>query len=270
MIKVKSGKIKIKDINFLENSRLRGNSDVADLMRDIEQRGLLENVGIRLSDNVLIYGNRRVAAFKKLNYDEISADFYDDLDDDELIIMNLAENIKRKNIGSIEIGRACQLLINNGLSRKEISQKLGITVTRVDSALAAFTVTKNTPFEDLVIFGNRGKSSGTISESIIWKIQNSLSRARRLTKEDWNDLLKAIENGEITIVHIAELRKVLLSDNSLTIKEAIKIMKVCKVIHMFFHFNEKKLNELMKDEKFTSETEFVRNIIKKYNRDLIF
>ena len=97
MRKIKTGKIKLKDIKHVENSRMREKSDVGDLMHDIEQRGLMQNVGIRISDNALIFGNRRVAAYTKWGYDEVECIFFDDVNDDELLIANLAENLKRKN-----------------------------------------------------------------------------------------------------------------------------------------------------------------------------
>lgn len=134
MKKIKTDTIKLKDIKHIENSRLRGKDDVSDLMIDIEQRGLIQNVGIREGDNALIFGNRRVKAFEKLGYEEIQADFYRDLTDEELLIMNLAENIKRKNIGSIEIGRICLILNDKGLTNTEIAAKLGIQSSRVRSA----------------------------------------------------------------------------------------------------------------------------------------
>ncbi len=42
MRKVKDENIRLADIKFTENSRLRGKDDVSDLMHDIEQHGLLE------------------------------------------------------------------------------------------------------------------------------------------------------------------------------------------------------------------------------------
>ena len=66
MKKIKSGKILLKNIKHIENSRLRDLNEVSDLMQDIEQRGLLQPIAIRMSDNALIFGNRRVKAYEKL------------------------------------------------------------------------------------------------------------------------------------------------------------------------------------------------------------
>jgi len=270
MKRINTGTIKLEDIKHVENSRLKETSEVDDLMQDIKQRGLLENIGIRITDNALIFGNRRVEAFKKLGYKEISADFYDDVDDNELLITNLAENIKRKGIGSIEIGRICQILLEKNLTKKEIAVKIGITYSRVNSCMSAYNITKGTAFEKLVTFGERGGGKTGIPETLIWKVQNSLTRARKLTEKDWNYLLQALESGLLNNELITQLRKVLISSPHLSIPEALDVIKQCKVIHVFFHINLKELNKEMKKEKYTSEIELIKSIVRQYNKDLIF
>jgi len=269
MKKVNSGIIKLKDIKHVENSRIRGQDDVSDLMQDIEQRGLLQNIAVRIKDSALIYGNRRVKAFEKLGYNEISCDFFDDISDEDLLIINLAENLKRKNIGSIEIGRICAILQDKNMTNSEIATRLGISKSRVDSSVSAFRVTLNTPFANLVIFGNKGQHKG-IPETLIWKIQNSLSRARRLSKDDWNQLLRALESGELTVEKISQLRKILISSPELDISKALDVLTKCRICHVWFHFDEKELNTSMKKEKCSTENEFIKLVMRNYNKNLLF
>jgi len=269
MNRVKTDLIKLKDIKHIENSRLRDQDEVSDLMHDIEQRGLLQNIGVRAEDNALIFGNRRVKAYEKLGYEEIMADFYDDMSDEDLLITNLAENIKRRDIGSIEIGRVCRMLNTKDMTNSEISSKLGISVSRVRSCIAAYEVTVGTAFEKLVIYGKAGIKSG-ISESLIWKIQNSLSRARKLSREDWNQLLAALESKELTAELISQLRKVLVSSPSISISDALDVLRKCRIVHVFFSFDQKELNAQMKKDKFNNEIEFIKHIVRNYNKDLIF
>jgi len=266
MKKVLHGFILIKDIKHIENSRMRELDDVADLMNDVEQRGLLEPIGIRKNDNALIYGNRRVKAYEKLGYEKIECDFYDGVSDDDLLIANLAENLKRKNIGSIEIGRICVILQSRKMTGTEIANKLGIPRSRVESSIAAFNITKGTPFERLVTFGKRDG----IPESLIWKIQTSLMRARKLTKEDWNFLLTALEKNEITTEHISQLRSVILSNPELSMEKALDVLKRCRIIHSYLTFNMRELNNAMVEEHCRNENEFIRLLIRKYNKNLLF
>ena len=274
MRKIKTGKIKLENIKYIENSRLRAKSDVGDLMHDIEQRGLLENIGIRVSDNAIIFGNRRAAACVKLGWDEIDADFYEDVSDQDLLITNLAENIKRKNIGSIEIGRCCGILEEKGMSRAEIASKLGIPHSRVSSAIAAYTVTIGTPFEKLITFGAMGKHKiGLIPETLVWKIQESLTRAmpkNKISKEDWILLLDAAEQGKIQSHNISMLRAILMTYKDKTLEEALKILDESKIVYANLCLNREELVKAMRRVKIDNELMFIKQIIREYNEDLLF
>lgn len=272
MKKIRNGKILLKDIKHVENSRLRNKDDVGDLMQDIEQRGLLQPVGIRELDKALIFGNRRVKAYENLNFEEIDCTFYDEVSNEDLLVMNLAENIKRKKIGSVEIGRICKMLVDKGMKKSEIAVKLGINVSRVRSSVSAFVVTIGTPFEKLVVFGEFGKNTTGISESLIWKLNESLHRAigRKITKAEWNILLDACENGKITSHNVSILRATLMTQNDMSIGRAIDILESSKVVYAYMNLNRKVLATEMKKNKFISDVEFIRYIIKDFNSDLLF
>jgi len=99
-------------------------------------------------------------------------------------------------------------------------------------------------------------------------MQNSLTRARHLTKDDWNILLSYAEAGKLTLEHVTILRQILLSDKKIAMNKALDILGKCKVLHSWLHLDEVELSNAMKKEKFTNETEFFRNIIRKYNSNL--
>ncbi len=275
MRKLRDGEIRLIDIKFTENSRLRGKDDVSDLMMDIEQHGLLEPVGIRESDNSLVFGNRRVRAFDKLGYDKISCVFFDDVSDEELLVLNIIENINRASIGSIEIGRICTILESKGMTRGELAVKLGIKRNRVASCITSYNVTKGTAFEKLVEFGQFGSAQNRtkLPETVIWKVQTNLARSfpgNRLTKEHWNILLPAIETGKITSKNIFTLRSILIQDPDKDLVRAIDILNKVKVSNLFISFDETELRKAMASVKMESEVEFVKHIIKGYNSKLLF
>lgn len=269
MEKVKTGTIPLKKIKHIENSRMRKNNDVSDLMEDIKRRGLLQNVGIRMSDNALIYGNRRVRAYQNLGYKEIECDFYADMDDDDLLATNVVENIKRRNIGSVELGRVCNIYREKGMTNSEIASKLDISVSRVRSSITSYTVTIGTPFEDLIVY-NKAINAKGIPESFVWKVQNSLSRVRKMTKKDWNVILREAEKGNIHIEHVSQLKKVLAYDNKMSMDKAIELMKKCLIISAHVKFNENVLNKELSKQKLNTPNELINYALKQLNKDLLF
>ena len=269
MKKIKTGTIQLKQIKHVENSRMRGTDDVADLMQDIEQRGLLENIGIRLKDNALIFGNRRVTAFENLGYKEIPCDYFDDVSDEELLITNLAENMKRKQIGSIEIGRICKILMDRGLTKSEIAVKLSVDKNRVDSTIKSYNIVVGTPFEKLIVYKELGRSRKGIPEKLLWSLHSALYR-RKPTKRDWEILLSAAEQGKITMAHVSQIRNILCIDLQMDMNKVLDILDKARVIHTVFHFNHQELYRAMRKEKIESEKEFLRHIIANYNKDLLF
>ena len=274
MKKIKSGLIKLRDIKHIENSRIRFKEDVEDLMHDIEQRGLLQNVGIRQSDNALIYGNRRVKAFEKLGYESIPCDFYDDIDDDELLIVNLTENTKRRDITPIEIGRVIDLLIKRNFLKTEIAEKLGIDKKRVDICLTCFENVKGTPFENMITYNKTKKG---IPESMVWSIQSTFSRLYgsggangKIPKEHWNILLKAVEEGKLTHQTITPLRNVLYTYKNISLQDAIDLLDKGKSVGVNLFLKKDVLFRLMKENKKFNEREFMVDIIKDKYPELLF
>lgn len=272
MKEVKFGKIKLKDIKHIENSRLRENDDVSSLMYDIQQRGLLQPIGIRIDDNALIFGNRRVRAFEKLGYEEIECIFFSDINDEELLISNLVENIQRKNIGTIEIGRICKLLMEKEYTTSEIAHKLGINQSKVSSCIAAFNVTVGTVFEKLVTQAHGKSKFGGIPERLIWTIQNSIGRAlgKKITKDQWNILLRAAEIGKLHGKNIPTLRYILLFDEKKDIVKALDILDKVKTLYIYLSVNREEYDKCKDKEKFTTDTDFIKHIFKSYNKDLLF
>lgn len=273
MRKIGNGEIDIDELKVIDNSRLRDTSEVGDLMDDINQRGLLQNVGVRKNDNTLIYGFRRMNAFKKLGHKKIPCDFFDDVDDDDILMMNIAENIKRKNIGSIELGRMIDILKKRGYSNTEIASKLIITKGRVESSWRAFNITKDTPFGKLVVYGKLGKNKKGIPESLLWTIQNSISRAfpsNTIPSNDWEIILQAILEGTIHSNNVSILRGILLSQTTLNISRAIDILDDCKIIYLNIPVNMRKLDKFMSKHKIRNERQLLIEAIREKYSELLF
>lgn len=272
MRKVKSGTIKLFEIKHIENSRMRNKDEVGDLMKDIEQRGLLEPVGIRTSDNALMYGNRRVLAFEKLGYSEIPCEFYDDVDDEELISANVAENMKRKDISSVEVGRMADLLMKKGYTKYEVAIKLNMKVDRVSTSINAYKIAYNTPFAKIITDNKSHKSKGLISEKLLWSINSAVLRTlhREVTKKEWDILIRACESEKLHTQNVSVFKSILGSTKGININQALDLLDKTKSIYTTIAVNQYEWAKVMRNEKMTSDLEFIKMLIKKYNNNLLF
>lgn len=84
------------------DARLREDlGDLSDLMVSIQQYGLLHPIVIDDKRN-LIAGQRRLEAFKRLGKKQINVTFYGDLTEDERKILEVEENVRRKDLTTYE------------------------------------------------------------------------------------------------------------------------------------------------------------------------
>ncbi len=106
--------------NFNENS-------LEQLTSSINELGLIQPITVKEKDGkyILISGERRLRAFKKLNLDSIPA-YIRKANDQSSLEMALVENIQRRDLDAIEIAISYKRLIEElKLSHDEMSKKLG-------------------------------------------------------------------------------------------------------------------------------------------------
>tara|TARA_B100001057_G_scaffold490449_1_gene578744 strand:- start:4260 stop:5123 length:864 start_codon:yes stop_codon:yes gene_type:complete len=106
--------------NFNENS-------LEQLTSSINELGLIQPITVKEKDGkyILISGERRLRAFKKLNLGSIPA-YIRKANDQSSLEMALVENIQRRDLDAIEIAISYKRLIEElKLSHDEMSKKLG-------------------------------------------------------------------------------------------------------------------------------------------------
>ena len=106
--------------NFNQNS-------LEQLASSINELGLIQPITVKEKDGkyILISGERRLRAFKKLNLDSIPA-YIRKANDQSSLEMALVENIQRRDLDAIEIAISYKRLIEElNLSHVEMSKKLG-------------------------------------------------------------------------------------------------------------------------------------------------
>ena len=106
--------------NFDQNS-------IEQLASSINELGLIQPITVKEKDGkyILISGERRLRAFRKLNLDSIPA-YIRKANDQSSLEMALVENIQRRDLDAIEIAISYKRLIEElNLSHDEMSKKLG-------------------------------------------------------------------------------------------------------------------------------------------------
>ena len=106
--------------NFNQNS-------LEQLASSINELGLIQPITVKEKDEkyILISGERRLRAFKKLNLDSIPA-YIRKANDQSSLEMALVENIQRRDLDAIEIAISYKRLTEElNLSHDEMSKKLG-------------------------------------------------------------------------------------------------------------------------------------------------
>ena len=106
--------------NFNQNS-------LEQLASSIKELGLIQPITVKEKDGkyILISGERRLRAFKKLNLDSIPA-YIRKANDQSSLEMALVENIQRRDLDAIEIAISYKRLTEElNLSHDEMSKKLG-------------------------------------------------------------------------------------------------------------------------------------------------
>lgn len=139
--------VPINKIKLSRNSRLNvTDEEISGLMESIKEIGLLQPIGlVRVGKGYEVsYGNRRFLAVSKLGKSKIPAIVHSNKTALENDVQNLAENVQRRNLSLIEIGRYIRLLSSGGLSQAEIAIRLGVKSHYIKVCSSAFA---NVPTE---------------------------------------------------------------------------------------------------------------------------
>lgn len=117
----------------------RKETNVEDLVESIKAVGLQTPIGVVVIPTIgyaIISGFRRLKAMKTLGYTHIDALLLDYGNTPNLYLLNLQENVTRKNLSPIEEAEAIQRLIDMGESPEDFAPALGWTKTLITQRLS--------------------------------------------------------------------------------------------------------------------------------------
>ncbi len=104
--------------------------DIVELAKSIDENGLIQTIKVSYDQTdgkyFVMFGHRRVMAYKRLGRKEIEAIVSDiDAHSKESRFTALVENLQRKNLNPVEIAKAYQDALDSGLSLTELANKIG-------------------------------------------------------------------------------------------------------------------------------------------------
>jgi len=265
---MKVEEIEVDKIEVLENIRQKPlKEDLSELMESIKNDGLFQPIGVKPVSGgfLLVWGFRRLTAFKKLGKKTIPANILEESDietEEDFLIKNASENIHRKQIDAIELGRICWHL-EKSMNRNEVAVKLSIPRSRVKNAVESF-LRVPTKFRDSVrVFeaGNSTKKAGKLGSNLAYTI----THLRKVTEEDRHKIFEwAIKEEKINseVILLGELIR-----NGSTLTQAMKQLENVRSVSMKFLVNKKRFEEMMRS--YPSFIEYVRKLINKNEPNLI-
>jgi len=112
--------------------------EIQELASSVEEHGLLQPIVVRKNGTGynVIYGERRLRAFKILKRERISAKILDAVTDTDMISMAIIENIQRQDLNEIEEAEGFQTLLTKcDFSHEELSKKLSKSRSMITNSL---------------------------------------------------------------------------------------------------------------------------------------
>jgi len=186
-------KIKIKEIKLDKDyKRVRKDfGNIEELAESIREHGLLHPIVVDKTDDgyILIAGERRLRACVLLGYDEIEATTFNDVGLEERKIMELEENVKRKDISWPEQVEALRQIheirqkqhgtfeggsVSTGWSMKDTAEEIGSSVAKVCKDLQLADIIRKRP--------DIAKQIERLPKSAALKTANRIIEAEKMKK----------------------------------------------------------------------------------------
>lgn len=187
--------------------------DVRDLAQDIEARGLQTPITVQPFNSPpfkwrIVAGHRRHMAFESLERKSIPAFIKEGLSEEDSIVYNLNENLKRKELNAVQEADVCSKLQNLGHSISEIAHLTKTSIPWVNVRLMILELAPEIQREvsaglitlDQVKRLARASSLENQQELVrAMKDQKLLGRKRVNETKKQENLKKARSRGEINI-----------------------------------------------------------------------
>lgn len=254
--------IPIKEIRVIENHRLNAEDEsIADLMQSIKNHGLKQPIGVSLNKDKkyeLIFGNRRLIACQKLGWKVIQATVAQGMDIKQLMILNITENLQRKDPSFVEFGRVIQKLQKLGLTVKEISVRLGTDEKKIKMILDTYTRLPAKHRDKVQFLGKGHKQAGAIPAQVAKQLIG-LKKSFGISDKNIDELVEYAGKGDVgkeTLRNLAILLK-----TGIKFEDALEKMFDYEVYRIDFVANRLTVGKLVTEHQIGSAQVLFKRIL---------
>jgi len=222
--------INLDEIKTRKNIRTNvDKDDLGSLMRSIRDQGLLQAIGVAETGTV---------------------------DDKEFTIINTVENVLRKEISPIELGKCCtELKEQHNMSTSEIAARLNLNQNKIDIAINIWRKLPKEFHEDIGYVEVRTDKKGILTPTIVSSILGL-----KLSAEETKRLLHFVRKENLAIRHLRLFRN--LKSQGYTLTECFKEYKTFLNMSFDMAFNREVFFEMMKENNLKTRGHLVSGILK--------
>jgi len=262
---MKVNEIELDKIVQIDNLRAK-NEDLADLMSSFRSAGLLQPIGVCGNEKegyAVLWGNRRLAAAKKLGWKTIPAILAQekDITEEQAIVINLVENEHRTQNTVFDLGRGCAALKKIGLNEHEISSRLSIPLSRIKGAMQDYL---NIPekmrpnVKSLISSRDKREKGGKISQITAHNILRFKSEFG-LSKDEVNKLFEEVRKKEISVEELRIVSRLISMGASA--KRAVEDYKKYRVVRTTLVFDKVEFDNIKKSKKNFTSVSFLSDCV---------
>lgn len=241
--------VPIKQIKVVENHRTNiDKTELHELMESIKQHGLKQPIGVaehKRGGYVLLFGHRRMLACQKLGHNTIRASVESEVSNEKMLIINLTENMQRKDPSFAELGRIIAKLETMKLTTKEIAARLGIPENKIRTVVSVYNGLPS-KFRSRVTFmekgGGRKARRGMIPADVATKIV-SLKKDHGLKDKAVEDIFTHVAENGADKLDLQNLG--IMMNQGVSAADAMKRMDEYAVYTFDFVASKQEVNALM-------------------------
>ena len=152
-----------------KNIRNERDSEILELADSIDKQGLINPITVQKREDgkyVVVAGHRRFEAIKRLGWPHIECNIFDDLNEKEIILAQIAENCQRKNMSASELVDVFEDLKERfNMNQGAIARRFGKSETWVSNQYQAVRLLAS-QYGEKVPKAEKEKTAGQIKNDV--------------------------------------------------------------------------------------------------------